>query len=450
MIVERHYDDETLIGLLGASADAFSDPHLAVCLACSDTLNSYRAIAEVLGEDAAWDLRDLRHEPVPETIASLRAMSARMATGDAAATALVDDLLKKARAQWLAIATTDARYIDTAVVRALVAASEVAEKRSATESFDIAKVAVAIGENVAASSSDSHASQALGAAWRQFGFAAFSAGDYNRAAEGISAARDAFEHCSVGEYELARVDILEALYLSVHERFTDAIAIARRAAKVFSAFGDLQRLASAQMGEAYALMLQLRFREALPILEGIERELGPHVDNDTRARVISNIALCEIELNQIAEGVTHNQIAAAIHEELGNATGAAHVRYQTASLLAAKGHAEAKKRLRTVRDDFQRLGMLHLSVCAGLELAEVLLAEGAYAEAEQLCAAASQQFEESGLSNTTEVLTALMYLREAAQQRKATPRAARHVREYVQKLPREPQLLFAPPRDPFF
>ena len=55
MIVERHYDDETLIGLLGIN-EAARDPHLAVCNTCSENLASYRAVADVLGEDAAWDM----------------------------------------------------------------------------------------------------------------------------------------------------------------------------------------------------------------------------------------------------------------------------------------------------------------------------------------------------------------------------------------------------------
>jgi len=44
MIVERHYDDETLIGLLGSNLDPMRDPHLSVCSSCSDNLEAYRAI----------------------------------------------------------------------------------------------------------------------------------------------------------------------------------------------------------------------------------------------------------------------------------------------------------------------------------------------------------------------------------------------------------------------
>ena len=451
MIVERHYDDETLIGLLGASSDAVGDPHLAVCLPCSDTLDSYRAIAEVLGEPAAWDLRDLRHDPVPETIASLRAMSARLASEEGMAESLVAELLAKPHDSQVASATDDPRFVSGAVVRALVAASESADKRSATAALDIAELATLIGEKLLAVDADQSALQANGAAWRQLGYAAFAGGDYKRTAMAISRARQNFERCSVSDYELARVDILEGIYLSVNERFGDAIVVSRRAAAIFEAYGDLDRLAAARLGEAFTLMLQLRYREALSLLLTLEAEFGPHISNATRARIIGNIGFCQIELDQINDGLESRRIAATIEEEIGDAVSAAHGRYQVAGLLAAKGHhAPAKKYLQEVSKNFQRLGMLHLAVCAGLDLAEILIAEGDYAAAEQLCAAAVRQFEDSGLSTTTEGLTALMYLREAAQQRKATPRAARHVREYVQRLPREPQLLFAPPPESLF
>ena len=169
MIVERHYDDATLIGLLGASADAGKDPHLAVCAPCSDTLASYRAIADVLGEDAAWDLRDLRHDPVPETIASLRRVSSALASDEAAAESLVEALMRRQRTEWMSATMSDLQYLSPAVVRALVTASERAIDQSPAESLEICNVATRIAETIAAGEpADGVVSHARGTAWRQF------------------------------------------------------------------------------------------------------------------------------------------------------------------------------------------------------------------------------------------------------------------------------------------
>lgn len=446
MIVERHYDDETLVGLLGASSDTLTDPHLAVCSSCSDTLASYRAIADVLGEEAAWDLRDLRQEPVPETMASLRAVSAAMASDAAAAESAVGTLLGRPQSEWIETATADRQHHSPAVIRALVEASAEALGTSPARALEIARVAVRIAQSIAAGEPVSLVAPACGSAWRQYAYAAFYVGDYERTAEGIEQAQRAFEQVPVADYELARVDIVLSLLCNVKERLSEAIEVAERAARVFEAFGDRQRYASARMAAATALMSQNRYREALPILEKLESDYCRDIDSDTRSRVIGNVALCQMELNQVSEALANYQVAATIDEELGNVSEAARGRYHVASLLATKGHhAEAKNRLRAVRRDFQRLGMLHLAVSAGLDLAEILLAENAYAEAEQLCAEAVQQFQKTGLATTTQGLTALTYLREAAGRRKATPQTARDVRKYIERLTAEPELLFVPP-----
>ena len=232
----------------------------------------------------------------------------------------------------------------------------------------------------------------------------------------------------------------------MQERHDDALRVASRAARVFEAFGDRQRLASAKVAIANAHIFQLQYRDALPLLQDIEAEFRAEVDSDTRARVLGNIALCQIELQLISEGLTNYQVAAAIFEELGNVSEAARIRYHVAGLLAANGkHAEAKNRLRSVRNDFQKIGMLHLAVSAGLDLSEILISEKSFAEAEQLCIEAIRQFERTGLGTTTQGLTALSFLKEAAAERRATPQVARHVRTYIERLPNEPQLLFAPP-----
>jgi hypothetical protein len=67
-------------------------------------------------------------------------------------------------------------------------------------------------------------------------------------------------------------------------------------------------------------------------------------------------------------------------------------------------------------------------------------------EVEQLARIAMATFESSGLSYTPRAMTAISLLREAAAQKKATPKLAREVRRYLRDLPEQPNLLFlAPP-----
>ncbi|HUP48533.1 MAG TPA: hypothetical protein VNA04_07065 [Thermoanaerobaculia bacterium] len=450
MIVERHYDDETLIGLLSRTLDPERDSHLAICSTCSDTLASYKVIAEVLGEEAAWDLRDLRQEPVPETVAALRSASLAVAADQHIATAAVANLLRLPQQQWLPAVTASSELQKPAIVHALVKASEEVLYRDPAEALTVARLATEVGGVlVPQHGSADVVFRSRGTAWRQFAFVAFYVGDYPAAWRGVDQAQTAFESCVVSDYELGRVSIVRGLILSASDRHEEALDEARSAARIFRAFGDRQRFAAARSAEAFSLLNQLRYREALPILEDLEERYKADMDSEARALVLGNLALCQWQLGAVPRALDLYQITAAIYEETANAPEAARVRYNVACLLAAEGrHAEAKLRLRSVRDDFQRLGMAHMAVSAGLDLAELLLAEKSYADAEELCATAVQQFQTTGLSTTTEGMTALLYLREATAQRRATPQTAQHVRKYIQRLPKEPQLLFAPPPSP--
>jgi tetratricopeptide (TPR) repeat protein len=447
MIVERHYDDETLIGLLGSNLDPLRDPHLAVCVSCSDNLESYRAIADVLGQGAAWDLRDLRQEPVPETISNLRMFSAVMAVEEESAKKAVAELLGQPRSSWPSAITNRLELHSPSAVSALVAASETAIDRDPSEAVALAEVATRIAQMLKSDSrSGDSIPRAIGVAWRQYAYAEFYVGEFSVAWDAVSKSQAAFESCTVSDYDLARLSIVRGLILSAQGHYEEATAEARRAAAVFDAFGDGQRSASARLAEAYALIEQLRYQDAFVILSTVEREYCTEIDNWARAMLAMNLGICQAELGAVAEALDHYSIAAAIFDEIGSPVEAARVRHNVACLLAIQGRlGDAKTRFRSLRTEFRKLGMGNMAVSADLELAEILLAENSHDEAEALCAAAVEQFQRTGLSGTTQGMVALSFLREAAVQRRATPQAARHVRQYLERLPKEPQLLFAPP-----
>ena len=454
MIVERHYDDETLIGLLLAgtqSGDTARDPHLSACASCSETLDSYRAVAQVLGEDAVWDLRQLTTGPDEKTLARLRSFSVSSASSDEAAAALVTALLAQPRASWSETVKRDLRYQSAAVVRQLVEASEAAIDTLPADAADMARAAVEIAQLLGDDESESDVvRKARGAAWRQYGYALFYVGDFPKSLDAADRARVIFEQCAVSDYDLARVGIVRALTLTALERADEALNIADESARIFRAWGDRRRVASALSTQGYILIQTSRYHEALPVFLEIEDAYKMVIDTDTRARVIGNIALCYWQLGKIVEALQNYGVAAAMHEEGGTKTEAARIRYNVAALLAAEGRfAEAKDRLRRVSHEFQLMGMGYAAVFAGLSLAEILLAEGHLNEVEGLCRTALEQFARTGLGQTSEGLTALTYLREATAARRATPEVIRHVRKYLERLPQEPRLLFvAPPPAP--
>lgn len=448
MIVERHYDDETLIALLDKTSEGASqDPHLSVCGQCLETLESYRAVSQVLGDDAVWSLRQLTTGPDPKTMANLRSFTAAAATETESGAQLVDLLISQPRSTWSETVRHDLRYQTAAVVRQLVERSEIVIDTMPPDALEMARIGVEIGQLLG---HDEYTSdvvrKALGAAWRQYGYTLFYIGEFNKALDASERARSLFEQCAVADYDLARVGIVRALVYGSLERYEEAQSIAVESARIFRAWGDRKRLASALSSEAHILILQDRYFEALPILEEVENDFKELMDSNARARVIGNIALCFAQTGRIADALQNYQIAAAIHEEMGTRTEAARIRYNVADLLATQGKfAEAQSRMRRIHDEFASLGMTYAAVCAGLGLAETLLVHGDAAEAEVLCRTAIEQFQRTGLAHTTQGLVALTFLREATVHRRATPEVVRHVRKFIERLPREPGLAFAAP-----
>src|SRR5438874_3362665 len=90
MIIEQHYDDEVLIGLLD---EAGEDAHVPVCDTCSGTMESYRDLSAALHDDSVWDARELPETAAPQTTNFLRAFAERTRAEDIAAAPIVTKLV---------------------------------------------------------------------------------------------------------------------------------------------------------------------------------------------------------------------------------------------------------------------------------------------------------------------------------------------------------------------
>ena len=444
MMVERHYDEESLIALLHAGdASAASDPHLSGCTSCMDMLDSYRVISEVLGAKIVWEPQEASNEAVAARgVAAIRAFATAMESEDAHAVTLVTALLSSPRQWWVTAVERDERYHTAGVVRRLIEVSEAKIDTMPPDAVEAAAAAIAVTRIL--DDSDSLL-QLRGSAYRQHAYSLFYVGDFGRALQSVELGQEAFDRCPVSEYAVARLNIVRALIYRAQERFGEALTLARQSGRTFRAFGDIQRLVSAMMTETYLLMHAHNYRDALPVLLDIESRYSAMIDLNARAGTLHNIGLCYQHLGRLAEAMHSLQFATVLYDEAGTATEAARVRYSVALLLATEGkRSEAKARLQEVKAAFERLGMVHTAVVAGLDLAELVLLENNFKEVEEICRIAMRQFESASVAHLSEALTALTFLREAAEQRRATQETVWHVRTYLRRLPDEPALLFAP------
>jgi tetratricopeptide (TPR) repeat protein len=445
-MIERHYTDEALISLIESNR-ASSDRHLPSCEPCSAKIESFRMIADALCDQETWD-RPSR-EPVPATIANLRAFADRMTDEDSRAEAILQALLAGSREEWMPRLLEHPEWRTAGVVRKLIAqayATVVAMPPDAVETMTIA-TEIAEHLNPADHPSDTIA-RLRGAAWRDKAYALFYVGRFAEAEAAIVASERHFGSCIVSEYDLARLGIVKALVLRPFERFAEASDAAVASARTFERHGDLDRTVSAKLADVQLLVSRSMYAEAERLLLELERQISASTHVGTHARVLGNLGHVCRKLGKVEVAIHYYDCASALLDEIGARTETVRNRWSVAVMLAEAGNvADACERLRKLTREMEHLGMTSEAALASLDVAELLLAQNRYEEVEEICRSTMQAFELAGLSYTTRALTALAYIREAAGQRRADRMLVRNVREYIQKLPRQPNLLFAPSPD---
>jgi hypothetical protein len=113
--------------------------------------------------------------------------------------------------------------------------------------------------------------------------------------------------------------------------------------------------------------------------------------------------------------------------------------------MAEQQYDQAWPFILEVRQEFEELGMSQDVALVSLDMAEALLMLSRPAEVVDLCQAAMDYFRKAGLAYTQGALTALAYLKEAAEARVLTRAALQDIRTFFELLPKQPHLLFAYP-----
>lgn len=445
-MIERHYDDEALISLIETNRAA-TDTHLPGCEPCSDKIESFRMITDILCEEEVWDARVIHTEAVPTTIATLRAFADRMTDEDTRAEAMLQELLAGPREEWMPRLTEHPEWRTVGVVRKLIAQAYDAVVAMPPNAVEMMVVATSIAEQLDPADYPSDTIARLrGAAWRDRSYALYYVGQFTEAETAFHTSERHLSSCFLSEYELARVGIVKALVLLPFARFPEAEDSAAASAKTFDYYGDLDKKASAQLAEVHSLFSRGMYSQAeQPLLE-LERLISRSTHVDTHARVLGNLGLCYRKQGKVELAMQYYDFASALLRDIGARTETVRIRWNVAVMLAEAGKVtEACGRLRELTAEMEHLGMTSEAAVAGLDVAELLLAQNRYQEVDEICRAAIKAFEIAGLAYTARAMTALAYIQEAAQQHRADNTLVRTVRDYIRKLPTQPNLLFAPP-----
>ncbi len=328
--------------------------------------------------------------------------------------------------------------------------------RDPQKSIVIAEVAIRIaaaqreGETVRAEADHKRAE-----AWQAYAAGLTECQDYHDALKAVVTAERFYDASRVMRAEgRPSLDLIRARILAESGDTRSALQLAENAATLFlSLFEDRTRCVMARFFCANILLKEERYQEAINALDRAAEIAYEQGDTEMLAHIVASTgyALQGIgNRHERARGCQEHAIE--MFEWLGMPVELAQVRLTMARGFILRGeYNEAIAALRASREEFLQLDLPIAAAEVAVDAANALLLAGRGRWIEQLCNEAIATFVRANLPR--EAQKALAYLREAAsvQQHRAWPadrveRAISYVKEFLDRLRRDPELPFDEPQ----
>jgi tetratricopeptide (TPR) repeat protein len=418
------------------------EAHLqAGCPECQATVDFSRSLDDDLSDPDVWE-----RSAGSATLAALRTRAAEIAREDEQAGALLRNVIRKpaaaARTNW-----KQKQYRSGGVVRQLsTRAHEVCAGRP-LDALIFADAAATVADLL---SDDAYVAGGVfelrGTAWKERANALRLLGRLEEAHAALDRAEGAFRLLTSPAHGLAAIDFIRAAVFFDQQRYDEASVFAERAEKAHEHLGNddgrmralfLKANISYERGQVRSATAA--FHELLAWGEAL---------NDTywTAAGAQGLGNCYLDNGDPATAREHLSRALQLFLRLEMDAERARTEWGLARVLLHIGRqSEAIRRLLDVSAMFERLGMATCAALTGVDAAEGLLALDRRADIVPLAERLFAVFTEAGM--LTAALTAIAFLKEAAARGDLTSREVAHVRKFLLRVERHPQLLFEPPPD---
>jgi len=420
------------------------DRHLAQCASCRTRFEFFYAEAGSM----ETDLRDIDvWEGVlgSATAAALFDHAARVEAEDREAETLLMPLLSSPLATaWNDVGSAK-RFRTGGVARRLSAhAHSICEDRP-LDALTFAEAAVSIAELLSDDLYPGHAVYEIrGTAWKECANAQMLLGRFAAALQSLDRAERAYRHLASPSLGLASAALVRAGVYYAQQKLDDAANIAEQAEHGFLHLGDEERRIAALFLRASIKYEARNLDEAASMFRHVIDYAQSSEQSRWSARGYSALASCEILRGNLNEASMHLNNALALLRAVGPVIERIRAEWAIARIILQSGMLkDAIHKLDDVIVEFERLGVFHDAALASLHKAEALLALGEMKSIVPLATRLFRVFADAGM--LTGALTAIAYVKEAAANGELTAGDLEHVRMFLQRAERQPDLLFVPP-----
>jgi tetratricopeptide (TPR) repeat protein len=413
--------------------------HIAHCADCGAAFDfhSFEEQDDLVGL-AVW-------QPiVGSTFAAMSAYANQCAAEDAEADELLKDYFEKPREAALNV-RNQRKFHTGGVVRRLNAKAHELYPNNALEALIFADLAQAVADLLPDDLYPNNAVYELrGTAWKERANALVRLAEFDDALDALRQAEQAYGQLGSSGKGLAAVELVRAAVYYERGELQEAAVHVDLAEEGYSRLG-LQR----ERMKAVLLRGEIAY-EALDYVTAANTfqqiiDFGEQInDAGWIARGSYCRAACQLEQGNLSEAAMLFHKALMILRELGPASERISAEWGLARVALDGGKpSEAVHRLRDVIAQFEAIGMVSHAALAGVDLSTALLVLERWTDIVKVAAHAFRVLKKAG--HLTGALTALAYLKEAAAKRQLTSGMVKAVREYLRRVEREPDLLFAPP-----
>ncbi|MEA2489614.1 MAG: MalT-like region [Acidobacteriota bacterium] len=415
------------------------ESHIATCAECGATFDFYAVAEEDLGDLAVW-------QPIiGSTAAAMRAYANQCAAEDREADELLKGIFAKPRKAALTNVRNQRKFHTGGVVRRLNAKAHEVVASLPLDALIFADLAQAVADLLPDDIYPNDAVYELrGTAWKERANALRRLAEFDEALESLRRSENAYSRLRSSGHGLAAVDLVRsAVYYERGElqKATKHVELAehgyahqgleRQRMKAILLRGEIAYESLDYAGAASTFQQIIDFGERISDARWIAR--GSYCR-----------AACEVERGNLSEAVMLYHSALMILREIGPTEDRISTEWGLARVVLHEGKpTDAARRLRDVIAAFEEIGRVSDAALAGTDLAEALLVLERWDEIGKVAAHAFRVLKKAGI--LTGALMALAYLKEAAARRQLTPGTLKVIREYLRRVERKPDLLFAAP-----